>query len=137
MPRVIANKLTGETMPDTAENRIQTFRVECGSNYQMHKGKYETIIYGAEYDVSKIELIERYGLMKAHKEHITETARRKAEKQAKEDAEMVERVQSVSDSQAKDLLLELYRALDSRTQVEALDAIESYKDDARWCDSYR
>lgn len=137
MPKVIANKLTLETMPDTAENRIKTFRHEFEGKYKDYCQKYETITYGADYDVSKIELIKKYGLFTAHKKHIKEVRERQALRDLEKQTALENAVAAMSETQAKVLLLEVYKALNSYSHPEALGAIEQYKDDARYCDAYR
>lgn len=72
MPKVIANKLTGETIPDIAANRIKTFREEFKGNYRAYNKQYETIIFGENYDNSHADLIAHYGLTKEHDAHIAE-----------------------------------------------------------------
>jgi acetyl-CoA acetyltransferase len=138
MPKVIANKLTGETMPDTAENRIATFRGEFRGDYRAYKEKYETVIYGIDYGLSNLQLIERYGLTEKHNAEIKRLREERAAAQAKKEKERADWVSvTLSDKMARKLLLELYEALDSYTQGEALSTIESYKDDADYCNSYR
>lgn len=66
MPSVIWNKLDNTTIPDTAENRIKTYRVEFGGNYSAHKAKYETVYYGTTYKCSKPETIKTVGLWREH-----------------------------------------------------------------------
>lgn len=137
MPKVIANKLTGEVIPDTAENRIQTFRLEFGGRYREYCQKYETITYGNSFGCSSKELIEKYGLLEKHNEHIAQVRAHQEAEQKRRQEELASNVSMLNSIEAKKLLLELYTALDSYSQEEALGTIESYKDDARWCDIYR
>lgn len=137
MPRVIANKITGETMPDTAENRIKTFRHECDGIYRAYSEKYETVTYGIGHGLSNIGLIEKYGLVSEHKRLVKEGEEREKQRQEEKEARLIEGINAMPEKEAKDAILTILKALDSYSLPEALSTIEQYKDDARWCDSYR
>jgi hypothetical protein len=67
MPKVIYNKLTGDILPDTAENRIATYRTEFNSDYHKYKQKYEILSYGTTYMASPRAALEKAGLWEEHK----------------------------------------------------------------------
>jgi hypothetical protein len=137
MPKVIANKLTLETIPDNAANRIKTFREEFKGNYREYCKKYETITFGECYDRSKLVDIEKYGLLDAHKEHIKET--KKSIEDVKNDKirALKNEIGQLPRTELKSRLLELYNRLDSYSQGEAISTIESFEDDRDYCNSYR
>jgi hypothetical protein len=72
MPKVIFNKLTKETLPDTAENRIATYVTEFDRNYSMYKQKYTILSYGTNFMPSTKAELEEAGLWEEHKRILRE-----------------------------------------------------------------
>ena len=66
MPAVIYNMQTGVSIPDIAENRIKTFRDECGGDYRKHKLIYKTVRYGLISGNSHPLEIKEAGFYKEH-----------------------------------------------------------------------
>jgi hypothetical protein len=66
MPSVIHNLVSGENLPNTPENRIATFRVECSSDNSVYIKKYKEIWYGDTHPLSTIDDIKEAGLWDEH-----------------------------------------------------------------------
>jgi len=126
-----------EHLPDTAKNRIFTFREDCKSNINEYRKKYENITFGDCFGRSSIQLIKKYGLLEAHLKHCNEVAKRLEQEEKIAKDKMLKEIHTLNNAELSTYLLQLYNALDVTSQNEALDAIKSLNECAEWCQSYR
>jgi hypothetical protein len=137
MTKVIINKLTGEHLADTPENRIATYRTEFNSDYHKYKEKYEIISYGCAYTSSSIDILKKYNLLDKHNEQIKKACNAEAEREKQEREACNKKIEQQTTQELINNLKEIYAKLDSYSQVDALGTIEDFKECARYCDTYR